>query len=667
MIFCAITISLLAQQNNCIRPAPYSEPFTHNQPWRYNRFQSNTEDSCWQKFPTQDSLGFRWELGLDGGGPSVSPYHFNDSSGHRLHETGNHYVFYIKPAHQGIIGVISSAESYLTTPFINVDSLNHPELSFDYHMVGSDIRSLLIQYREYGDTVWNSIDSLIGEQQNNVADHLKRHFIAVNFQSDTVQFRFVAVNSGGVNCNTLIDNIEVKEAENCPPPNRPHLIEVTATSAKLIFDKRNISGATHIRYGDIGLPANSPLMKSITVGGDTALISGLTPGKIYYVYFGAACGSSNISLSDHPLILRLPCIEIFDFPFTENFDDWMGDTIQYFNSGYKYEGVISSCWKDNGELANVRYSSWSAGLYTSVARPFPLVDKSGSGNYLFQKQDYHFLHYIETPKIDLRNSVRPQISYWHHSHSQTPTAFYVEINNGSGWNKIDSLFAPTQSSVSDPWLQRVIDLYQYRSDTVQFRFYKTNLDFHDPALVSLDEISIREKPGCALAGMDSTLELCDDLHNLALGTLLDSMAYGGSWMDLQNSGAISAGNIVDLTLLQTDSAYRFRYTIPADSNCTADSATFTLIRSSAFCDMGLIEPGNPNFKIFPNPAQGRLNIQYSGNGKISGLAVYNLEGKRVFTSEKPVEKIDIAPWPAGLYLLQITTDKGVYARRFMKE
>jgi hypothetical protein len=664
----AISFSLFAQQAGCIYQAPYFEPFAHNQPWRLNIGFSNTEDTCWQKFPAEDSLGFKWNLGFNGGGGGyANPYNFNDSSGHRLYKSGNHYVFYVKPAHQGFIGSIPIAKSYLTTSFLKVDSLNHPEFSFDYHMVGSDIRKLIIQYREYGDTIWHSIDSLVGEQQNNVADHLKRHFIDVNFQSDTVRFRFVAVNTGGENCNTLIDNIALNEAETCPSPNRPQFVEITSTSAKLIFDKRNISGATHIKYGDAGVRANSPLLKSITVAGDTALISGLTPGKIYYVYFGAACGSSNISLSAHPIILRLPCNVIFDFPYKENFDDWMGDTIQYFNSNFQYTGVLSSCWNDNGTKSNVKISSWTAGKRAPTAKPLPDVDRSGSGNYLMQKHDFNNQHYLASPKIDLSNSVRPQLSYWQHAHSQTATTFYVELNRGQVWIKVDSLQTPTQSSSADAWIRRVVDLTNYKNDTVQLRFYTTNTSYQDPALVSLDEISIIEKPGCALAGKDSNVAICPTENRFALGILLDSMAYGGSWMDLNNSGAMSAGQIVDLTMLQIDSAYQFRYAIPADSNCTADSATFTIIRSQAFCDIGINKLKNPDFKIFPNPAQGRINIEYGAAEKISGIKIYSLAGKRVFSAAKQVNEIGIENWAPGLYLLQITTDKGVYGRRFVKE
>lgn len=662
-----IPFVFFAQQAGCIYPAPYLESFAHNQPWRLNIGFANTEDTCWQKFPAKDSLGFRWELGFNGGGDPRIPDHFNDSSGHRLYKNGNHYVFYVKPAHQGLIGSISIAHSYLTTPPIDVDSLINPELSFDYHMVGSDIRKLIIEYSNYGDTLWYAIDSLIGEQQSNVADHFKRHFIPLNIAIDTVQFRFLAIIAGGINCNAIVDNISVKEAETCPSPNRPKLMEINSTTAKLIFDKRNISGATQIKYGNVGLPVNSPLMKSISTGGDTALISGLKPGSIYDIYFGSACGSGNISYSAYPIILRMPCDVVFDFPFKENFDDWMGDTIKYFNSGFKYDGVLSTCWKDNGAYANVRYFSWTAGKRPLTGIPLPNVDRSVGGNYLMQKQDYHKLHYLESPKIDLSTSVRPHLSYWYHAHSQAATTFYVELNNGAAWVKIDSLLTPTQSTASDPWMQRVINLANYKDDTVRLRFYTTNTSFHNPALVSLDEISIGEKPGCALAGRDSTIELCNDLNNLALGILLDSLAYGGTWLDIQNTGTLSAGNILDLKQLQTDSAYRFRYSIPADSNCTADSATFTIIRSQAFCDIGLNEEAKPGIKIYPNPAQNIIKLEFLNEEAVGELSIYSLEGKKVFSAEKQVKEISIKDWLPGLYLVQVVSNKGVYSSRFVKE
>ncbi len=72
-------------------------------------------------------------------------------------------------------------------------------------------------------------------------------------------------------------------------------------------------------------------------------------------------------------------------------------------------------------------------------------------------------------------------------------------------------------------------------------------------------------------------------------------------------------------------------------------------------------------EVYPNPVRRAIQLQFAGEAKIRQVNVFNTAGEKVFSAAKQVNEIGIENWAPGLYLLQITTDKGVYGRRFVKE
>lgn len=72
-------------------------------------------------------------------------------------------------------------------------------------------------------------------------------------------------------------------------------------------------------------------------------------------------------------------------------------------------------------------------------------------------------------------------------------------------------------------------------------------------------------------------------------------------------------------------------------------------------------------EVYPNPARESIQLQYESQLKIRQVNIFNSAGKKAFSVAKQVNEIDIENWAPGLYLLQVTTDKGVYSSRFVKE
>ncbi|WP_418889084.1 GEVED domain-containing protein [Paracrocinitomix mangrovi] len=72
------------------------------------------------------------------------------------------------------------------------------------------------------------------------------------------------------------------------------------------------------------------------------------------------------------------------------------------------------------------------------------------------------------------------------------------------------------------------------------------------------------------------------------------------------------------------------------------------------------------FSLYPNPAENILNIIC--NAEIAETKVFDQSGKLIISMQSNNSKtIDISALSSGFYLLQITTEKGIYVQKFIKE
>ncbi len=70
------------------------------------------------------------------------------------------------------------------------------------------------------------------------------------------------------------------------------------------------------------------------------------------------------------------------------------------------------------------------------------------------------------------------------------------------------------------------------------------------------------------------------------------------------------------------------------------------------------------FTIYPNPVNEILHIEMSGNNFI--IELYNIFGQKVLQTQNK-RKVYMSALPSGIYLLKITTPKGVYSHKIIKD
>lgn len=72
--------------------------------------------------------------------------------------------------------------------------------------------------------------------------------------------------------------------------------------------------------------------------------------------------------------------------------------------------------------------------------------------------------------------------------------------------------------------------------------------------------------------------------------------------------------------------------------------------------------------IFPNPFQNILAVQCNGNANLQSIQLMNSVGQMVYSAYTPTNNmLDFSYLSTGMYLLQITTDKGVFIKKIIKE
>jgi hypothetical protein len=78
-----------------------------------------------------------------------------------------------------------------------------------------------------------------------------------------------------------------------------------------------------------------------------------------------------------------------------------------------------------------------------------------------------------------------------------------------------------------------------------------------------------------------------------------------------------------------------------------------------------IDNSSTAITIFPNPANDYLYIQTNDN--VKQLDVYNIQGQLIRTEQTNTSSVDINNLASGMYILRITSDKGVSTHKFVKK
>lgn len=69
--------------------------------------------------------------------------------------------------------------------------------------------------------------------------------------------------------------------------------------------------------------------------------------------------------------------------------------------------------------------------------------------------------------------------------------------------------------------------------------------------------------------------------------------------------------------------------------------------------------------LYPNPTKDSFKVQFSSNLELNEVSLFNLLGKKVVTSKSSF--VDISSLSKGIYLVKITTNKGLISKKIIKK
>ena len=72
----------------------------------------------------------------------------------------------------------------------------------------------------------------------------------------------------------------------------------------------------------------------------------------------------------------------------------------------------------------------------------------------------------------------------------------------------------------------------------------------------------------------------------------------------------------------------------------------------------------PSIKIYPNPAKDVINLQLPSTAKNYNISIYNIQGKKIITTNKNI--INIEDLKSGVYLIKTVTDTYTYENKIIK-
>jgi PKD repeat protein len=133
--------------------------------------------------------------------------------------------------------------------------------------------------------------------------------------------------------------------------------------------------------------------------------------------------------------------------------------------------------------------------------------------------------YILSPRIDLSTLTNPEMTFWYHMYGSGIAALYVQIDTGNGWYNLDSIIGQQQSSKTQAWLERTIDLSDYQDDTVQFKFYSVRTPYSSASEIDIDDLSIHEQPLCT-----KPTSIAVNHEGITNATLSWTGGGAGSWL-----------------------------------------------------------------------------------------------------------------------------------------
>lgn len=280
--------------------APFSAPYAENfdgstwVPWT-NLNPTGSVDPCFQR---SDSAFYYWTVG-------PPPFQNFQSGPSADHTSGSGRYVYTR-----LNNFISASNpTIFRTPWVDLSTVNGPQLKFWTHMYGNRIEKLEVRVLRYNGPS-QLVLTINGQQQATKTAPWQLQTINLqNFANDTVRISFAAYFSSGGFTNATeiaIDDIEIGIPQTCFQATNFQVTASTSNSATFSWLSSGAAAGSFIEYGAVGFtPGTGSVVQATT---NPFTVTGLTPGLNYHFYIRDSCNTGNLSIYTGPILVSTtPC------------------------------------------------------------------------------------------------------------------------------------------------------------------------------------------------------------------------------------------------------------------------------------------------------------------------------------------------------------------------
>lgn len=471
-------------QTDCgVLSAPWTEDF-EGPTWTAttNWTEQGTFDNCFSD--SAAALHF-WKLCS---GP------FSTNSGPNADHSPSGPGRYISANHRNTLSV-STFKPVFITPWISLDTLSNPELTFWLHAFSNQtqIGTLTVLIETLQGTTTSILDTS-GNLQPSRSAPWKEIILSLNqFASDTirVKFRYEAVQANQLQ-ELSIDDISIDNAPTCPRPKFPVVLSTSTNGASLDWSSGGAS-FHQVRYRR----ANTPTWTVVSTNSSDIILSGLQPNQRYLWEVRDSCSTTNQSVWVSGPAFFTACT-VFTAPYSNNFssNQWQGPSF------FSPNGQIGNCFT-RFETSSYYWSGARSG-FDHVVFSGPNTDHTGGASgYMFTRPETGAADTanIELPMIFLDTLQSPELSFWWHMYGQAIDRLNVYARTPNGPEVLlGSIIGSQTPNASSSWTKQTYSLSSFEGDTVIIRMegrkgvgnFFTSLS----AVIAIDDIVIDEVNSC---------------------------------------------------------------------------------------------------------------------------------------------------------------------------
>ncbi len=469
----------------------------------------------------------------------------------------------------------------LTSPLIDISSLTNPEFQFYYHMLGTNMADLHVDI--WDGNSWDRDEIVItGTHHTSQSDPYNDtiYDLSAYLGSANLKVRFRARTNGCCSGDVAIDDIRISDPISCVAPQNLNVSAITTTGGTISWDAAagQLGTSFQVSYG---ISLSDPALGSLSVTSSTSSVLSNLPGNSYNCFFvREICGPGDTSLWAGPFCFKTLCSS-FTAPYIQDFETsalghWDGeeDCWDYTsnNAGTTSSGGYS--W----EVRNTAQTTSGTGtgpdrdntLAPATGGRFVTADVSGSST---AGPDSTI---ISSPAIDISGLTNPELEYHFHMHGTGMADLYVDLWNGTGWDRGVHLITGTHNaSQADPYNDTIINLSAYSGQTdfrARFRVLTNGCCSGD---VALDDIRISNAgatpclPPTAFASGQVDCDQLEFTFNSVSGSSI--IQYGSTGFAL-GSGLFT--NIVSSPVFVTNLIPGTNYDFYIADTCGGDTSNF---------------------------------------------------------------------------------------------